>query len=128
MCRRSRNASMTSGTLPWFDRSVEWGRMTPVRWLRVAAFGTWLVASVPAVADVVGGSLSGAVFWTWLAAFLGFGLCLTLLQCLPRGRSTPRDVILLVGQAVCALTLVATTGDGFAGAALVVVAGQLLWV
>ena len=95
------------------------------RWRNAAAFGTWLVVSLPQLAAIASGRTTGADALIWLAAFALFGLA--LLPVLGFGwRSAPRGVLLLllVVQTAAGLTMTAMPRNGTGGATMVIVAAE----
>lgn len=101
--------------------------MGPEQWLRIAGLGTWIAATIPAVAGMLQGRLAGGrlILWTggaiaFLLAFVGPTLFAQTCR-----RPGVRGGLLLV-QALAALAMVGAGRDALAAAVLlVVVAGQL---
>jgi len=97
------------------------------KWLDWAAYATWLVVSLPTIADISTGEFAGWRAFTWVVAFLAFGLSLAV--CLrpaasPLARRPGRAVALLALQSVAGLAMIFLTGNGTAGATLVIVAAE----
>ena len=102
--------------------------MRPEQWLQLAGFGTWAAATIPAVAALLDGRLTGGRWLAWGLASLAFliafsGICWSPL--VRRRRIVAVGLLLL--QSVCALIMVGSGHDSVVAAALlVVVAGELL--
>lgn len=101
--------------------------MGPEQWLWIAGVGTWFAAVIPAAAGLLQGRLLGGHLAWWatgatafLAAFVAPLPPLSVGRC-PRGR-----IVLLLIQALAALTMVGAGRDTLAASVLlVVVAAQL---
>ena len=102
--------------------------MRPERWLQLAGFGTWAAATIPAVAALLDGRLTGERWLAWGLASLAFllafsGICWSSVV---RQRRIVAIGLLLL-QSISALIMVRSSHDSVVAAALlVVVAGQLL--
>jgi len=101
--------------------------MRSERWLTVAGFGTWMVSALPALYAIGSGQVDGARAVPWAIAFTLFGVAFALMTLHRSGpwQAKPVRISLLAIQSVAGLTMVATAGDVFPAATLVVVAGQL---
>lgn len=98
------------------------------KWLDWAAYATWLVVGVPTIVEMVTGEFGGWRASVWTGAFAGFGLALSV--CLrpasarpPRRRGFLATVLSL--QTVAGLGMVFLSGNGTAGATLVIVAAEV---
>jgi signal transduction histidine kinase len=98
--------------------------MSPEVWLRVAGFGTWLVASLVTGADILRGQVPWSQAGPWLAAFGSFGAAFGAM-CWLTWRPAWTQYGLLAVQTAAALVMAWAGRDALAAATLVVVAGQL---
>ena len=99
---------------------------TGEKWRNIAAFGTWLVVGLPTLARVLSGSFGGPPALIWSTAFVVFGAA--LVPCLPLHwvpARRPVVAVLLVLQSAAGLTMVGASGNGTAGATLVIVAAEV---
>jgi signal transduction histidine kinase len=97
--------------------------MQSTRWLNWAAIGTWFVVSLPTLYRIATGRVAGLPAAAFLVAFVLFGAMLVLClssERVPALRRTPALAI----ETVCGLVMVYISGDGTAGATLVIVAAQ----
>jgi signal transduction histidine kinase len=99
--------------------------VVPEKWLDWAAYATWLVVSLPAIAAIVNGDLAGWKAVVWIAAFVTFGAAFTI--CVRTGSSAGdrrRVVPLLALESLAGFTMMAITDNGTAAATLVIVVAQ----
>lgn len=116
---------MTFGTGRPGCRRVQWA-VAAEKWLTWAAYATWLVVGLPTLSLLVTGRFGGPPAVMWVAAYAMYGaalgVCLYPLPAQRRSRSLTATLLLM--QSAAALTIIALTGNGTAGALLVIVAAQ----
>lgn len=97
------------------------------KWLNRAAYATWLVVSLPTLAEMLGGGFRGWRALVWTMAFAGFGVALAIsLRAKAPLRQCPRRRVgaWLGVQASAGLTLVYLSGNATMAATLVIVAAE----
>ena len=101
------------------------------RLLLFAGLLTWAAVGVPYVVYAFSGRLSvDPGWWTWLTAHLGFGALVVLAflvgdRSAPVTRRPPSHRLILLGQALCALVVIAMQSEGLVMILLVIVAAQV---
>ena len=111
------------------------------QWLNWAAYVTWIVAALPALADLSQGEIPAARAIPWAIAFVAFGVAFAACDRLRRAEWPHRRmlaVLSLTVQSVSAIAMVFFSRDGTEGATLVIAAavaaavfgprGAWLWV
>ena len=106
------------------------------KWLNWAAYGTWLVVSLPTIAVIAYGELPAWKAVSWVVAFVAFGVGFSLCAGGPdaahtamRPGATPRRgfgfvIPVLAMQTVASLAMIFLSGNGTEGATLVIVAAE----
>ena len=102
--------------------------MTPApraeRWLRWAAYATWLAVALPTIADLRDGSIDGSRALALVAAFAAFGALLPVMMRPLPARVRRLGIPLLALHAALGLSMMYLSRNGTAGATLVIVVAE----